>query len=697
MRMNKRNQSFLPLTGKLDSHDKERSTLFSKMTNIHTGRKKVIKLIGLIAIMQCLHAIHNDNSSLTRSRRATSTNNNNYSNNNLSDELESNSMVRADDIPLKGSGVGNTEAFLLGAWREHDGTNNDKDDEAQARALAKHMKAFAKLAKEDKHDYNGVLFGDTNYAATADASYADNDNDANDNARKDTNDRSFMSQIFGTKSKDNDAQANMDGHTDANANAAATNESNSNDEEAENLESQEIKRNMRTEKMRTAIQNMNLDEVDLDEINKLVEESIAQAGSGPAEVSNRMALPVSVPDRSYMVMPTPQEVLERSRATTMIAPNAPAMEEGPGEMGASLPPLSSSSNTNDAQGSPVADQSHPQSQNADLAMLLQQYSGEDLTAALNHLLNGEDGIDPNVSSDAQALPPPPQQQEQQMQMQIEEKRNLPPPGCTKAPRIPAPKQEPLRPSMIASYPGSGARLSWKLIRAITGYMTSDDAVDTDDLSKKGLVIAIKSHYPAHGSTDALFKPFANVDASVLLVRNPLKSMPSFLSYLYEREHDLENHSTRVPLDEWIKWRDAHFAKEIMSWVHHTLFWMEHSTKENSMVISYERLVDKETGPLEYAKLGGFLQRISGKELAQGPGDIPCVWDYIVNNRGDTSINGKMPQSLRKGPTKYSYTDEQIDTIVHYLESVGKMYPEELGEIMEGYANVAHSLKESNDA
>jgi hypothetical protein len=57
----------------------------------------------------------------------------------------------------------------------------------------------------------------------------------------------------------------------------------------------------------------------------------------------------------------------------------------------------------------------------------------------------------------------------------------------------------------------------------------------------------------------------------------------------------------------------------------------------------------------------------------------------------------MPQSLRKGPTKYSYTDEQIDTIVHYLESVGKMYPEELGEIMEGYANVAHSLKESNDA
>jgi hypothetical protein len=247
--------------------------------------------------------------------------------------------------------------------------------------------------------------------------------------------------------------------------------------------------------------------------------------------------------------------------------------------------------------------------------------------------------------------------------------------------------------MIASYPGSGARLSWKLIRAITGYMTSDDAVDTDDLSKKGVVVAIKSHYPAHGSTDEIFTPFAKVDRSVLLLRNPLKSMPSLLSYLYERENNLENHSTRVPLEKWIEWRDQHFQKELMSWVHHTLFWMEHNSKGDTLVISYENLVDKNNGPMEYAKLGGFLSESSGKKLAQSPDDIPCVWDFIVNSRGDTSTNGKTPQSHRVGPKVYPFTDEQIDTIVHYLESLAKLYPDELGSLMEGYINDAFTLKE----
>ena len=53
--------------------------------------------------------------------------------------------------------------------------------------------------------------------------------------------------------------------------------------------------------------------------------------------------------------------------------------------------------------------------------------------------------------------------------------------------------------MFASYPGSGALLSWELICAITGFMTSDDVTDLNDLSKNGLVVAVQTHYPTYNS------------------------------------------------------------------------------------------------------------------------------------------------------------------------------------------------------
>ena len=311
----------------------------------------------------------------------------------------------------------------------------------------------------------------------------------------------------------------------------------------------------------------------------------------------------------------------------------------------------------------------------DLTTLLNQYSESDISAILESL--GKNGASLESSKP------------------VMDTKNLPPPQCTKPPRMKGPRQKEVKPTMNASYPGSGARLSWKLIRAVTGLMTSDDAVDTDDLSKKGVVVSIKSHYPAHGSSEALFKPFSKVDRSVLLIRNPVKAMPSFLSYLYEQENGLVNHSTRVPVEHWIEWRDAHFNKELQSWVHHTLFWMEHNAPENTLIMFYESLVNPETGPAELLRLGQFLETSSGEKMAQEVEDIPCVWDYVVNSRGDTSMMGKTPQSLRKGAKVFPYTDEQIDTLVHYLGSLGQIYPEELGPMMDRYVVETLALKSSN--
>ena len=212
--------------------------------------------------------------------------------------------------------------------------------------------------------------------------------------------------------------------------------------------------------------------------------------------------------------------------------------------------------------------------NPQLAALLTQYSEEDIASILSQMtgtsVEHEPEPEPEPEPLSKSLPSlgslstslPSAKAPKPLLAKAEEpsladlmrahknKTPLTPKQCSSAPEIGPPKTEPMVPTMIASYPGSGARLGWKLIRPITGYMTSDDAVDQDDLAKKGVVIAIKSHYPAHGSNDELFEPFAEVPRSVLLIRNPIKCIPSFLSYLYERENNLDNHSTRVPLGKF---------------------------------------------------------------------------------------------------------------------------------------------------
>ena len=649
-------------------------------------------------------------------------------------------LTQAHEIPLKNDGVDDKEAYKLGAWREKDGTNISREErrvaDLDARNLEKNGAAAGSgvgsdaaanaadaEAKADKKD-RGLLaafFGGKDVNNGKDQDESENLNAASDASAAANEMRKVLMNMKPDQASTMDMN-NMDMNMDMQTKSEAARL------KMHNLDAASIQ-NMNSGDLTDLIQQLGINpdvlsknivsegaQAELAAVNSMQREKSASAELAAVdstrlehelelelEAEHELQLEANrnqdqgqqenMVDRSHMAMPTPEEIMARAKAQ----PNSMAREgqspilDNVGTMFHSQRhPQPGSSTAYDIKAPPAQalDQAQaPQTVNLDLAALLQQYSGEDLAAALAQIQGGQ--VQAQIPGQGQVSveqfePQPfPQQQD----------ANLPPPGCTKAPKIPAPKQEPLRPTMIASYPGSGARLSWKLIRAITGYMTSDDAVDTDDLSKKGVVVAIKSHYPAHGSTDEIFMPFAKVDRSVLLLRNPLKSMPSLLSYLYERENNLENHSTRVPLEKWIEWRDQHFQKELMSWVHHTLFWMEHNSKGDTLVISYENLVDKNNGPMEYAKLGGFLSESSGKKLAQSPDDIPCVWDFIVNSRGDTSTNGKTPQSHRVGPKVYPFTDEQIDTIVHYLESLAKLYPDELGSLMEGYINDAFTLKE----
>ena len=239
------------------------------------------------------------------------------------------------------------------------------------------------------------------------------------------------------------------------------------------------------------------------------------------------------------------------------------------------------------------------------------------------------------------------------------------------------KYKPKQITMVASYPGSGARLSKKLMQAMSGGMVCSD-VRIQKCKDRNGYLTVKTHFPTGNSPGKSFERFASVQRSVLLIRNPAKAMPSWFSFIYEREHHVPGHSAKAPLEEWINFRGKNFNTSLQAWVRHTQFWLEHNRKENTLIVTFEHLVDPQTGPNELEKFERFVSQSSGIPLIQEPEDIPCMWDYVVNSRG-----GEMQSHRAGGPNLYPYTDEQIDMIVSELSAIGKNYPE-MANIMNDY-------------
>jgi len=265
----------------------------------------------------------------------------------------------------------------------------------------------------------------------------------------------------------------------------------------------------------------------------------------------------------------------------------------------------------------------------------------------------------------------------------------PPRDCS----IPRPEPKEMMATIIASYPGSGAKLTWKLIRAVTGIMTGDD-YNNNGLVSLGQVVSLKTHYPAECCSDPVrFEPFLNkdnFDQSVLLLRHPINALPSYHNFFYEQEQNLKNHSTRAPVDVWIEWRDQHFEEHLATWTNGVKFWMKHHEYEHRLVITYENIINAETGPNELYKLGRFVMR--GGDLAGPEEDIVCVWDYIVNQRTDEATRRSSKRS--DGPTERPYTTDQLNRIIDELKMLKDLYPGQLGPIVDEYLRTVYRNQES---
>ena len=102
--------------------------------------------------------------------------------------------------------------------------------------------------------------------------------------------------------------------------------------------------------------------------------------------------------------------------------------------------------------------------------------------------------------------------------------------------------------MFNAYPGSGAKMTWQLIEAMTGIVTGDDF----NLNGHKNIVSIKTYYPSNEG-----RPMEGADdilRAILLIRNPLHSIPSYFNFLYEYQNNLPGHSTKAPLEEWVKVR-----------------------------------------------------------------------------------------------------------------------------------------------
>ena len=131
----------------------------------------------------------------------------------------------------------------------------------------------------------------------------------------------------------------------------------------------------------------------------------------------------------------------------------------------------------------------------------------------------------------------------------------------------SPPTEKSAPTFAASYPGSGAKMSWNLITGLTGIQTGDDHRINEVAWDES--ITVKTHFPHKEGNPNIGSMMGRTEGepglkfsfprAFVMIRHPMNALPRYHNYLYEQNNGLAGHSTRAPLDEWLKWRNANFG------------------------------------------------------------------------------------------------------------------------------------------
>jgi hypothetical protein len=195
-------------------------------------------------------------------------------------------------------------------------------------------------------------------------------------------------------------------------------------------------------------------------------------------------------------------------------------------------------------------------------------------------------------------------------------------------------------SFLASYPGSGTRLQWELVEAITGVVTTDDTFSNGHHN----VIAIKTHYPCPAGRE--FPGAEDVLKAIIFIRHPMDTLPAFHDIIYASENNLsQDPPPQAPLQEWITWRDLAFVRELETWRKHFVHWMDRYGSQNRLVVPYEQLTSRKYGPNLVTEMAEFLQQGNDAITTADATDLPCIWQTIMKkvqggSGDDTSTTNK---------------------------------------------------------
>lgn len=195
--------------------------------------------------------------------------------------------------------------------------------------------------------------------------------------------------------------------------------------------------------------------------------------------------------------------------------------------------------------------------------------------------------------------------------------------------------EEIPPCFLASYPGSGSRLQWKLVRAITGIVTTDDSFSNGHHN----VVGITTHFPH--PTGREFPGAETVPKAVIFISHPLHTIPSYHDIIHASEKEITTFPPpRAPLYEWLDWRDLNFQRELEAWSKHFTYWMDRYSASNCLVVPYEKLLTRDHGPLLTTKMSEFLaENIPDASSPPQASELPCIWREVLEN----TMNSKYSQ------------------------------------------------------
>ena len=250
-------------------------------------------------------------------------------------------------------------------------------------------------------------------------------------------------------------------------------------------------------------------------------------------------------------------------------------------------------------------------------------------------------------------------------------------------------ESPVRPVLLASYPGSGTEMTRHLISQLTGLRTASIFAGAEAQSR---VAAVKTHYPVKNGGKAEFADLVgryDFIRAVLLLRNPLHAIPSFFNRLYEMQHNLPTHTTRGTEADWLEFRsNGGLALYMDEYERFVVFWMD-GYKGRLLVTSYESITNPRSGVKQTAKIGRFLDKIDGVSLCD-EAQYQCYWEKVVNHgrlrseeRAADGEGGRPPlefllQSVkRKGAWRRPYTRRELEIVLASLERLRDRYGDDV--------------------